>query len=58
MSGRIKEWKLFKGSIEVVIEAETKKEAEEILSGISHQIISQNKGVYKTRYTMPEGEKK
>ena len=56
MSERIKEWKLFKGNIEVVIEAETKKEAEDMLSEIAHQVISQNESVYKTRYTKPKEE--
>jgi len=56
MSERIKEWKLWKGNIVVVIEAETKEEAEKILSEISHQIINQYESVYKTRYTKPEEE--
>ena len=56
MSEGIKEWKLFKGSIEVVIEAETKKEAEDTLSEMTHQIINQWKNIYKARYTKPEEE--
>lgn len=56
MSERIKERKLFKGNIEIDVEAETKGEAEKVLSELTHQIINQWKSVYRVRYTMPEKE--
>jgi hypothetical protein len=41
---------LFKGIIEVSIEAKDKEEAEKILAEIAEQIIKENRKVYKTKY--------
>lgn len=47
---------LFKGKIEVVVEADNKKEAEETLKKIAEGIIKDNKYIYRTRYEMPKEE--